>query len=517
MYRVKIDPQTGRPMVDAQTGQLVYEFVPDAAGQQPPQQITQPAPQGMPPQGAPPYMNGITPHAGAPLVPPFAPHAGAPPAPQGQGGPVIDAATAQQMNQQAAALAREQAQRSALEQELARRDAAAQAEQARQQAAVRAALPPDQQLAARMSDLEQTLARERAERAQADAQQAHNVRMIGLEAYRQRAMREVPPEVQMMIGGASEEEIDASIDHARQAYNTIAYTVGNAVNQQWQMYLQSQPQGAPRAPIQAPPPNPAYANPWGQPGGGLPMTNNGVPPAQADQPFMGDVRQFTSEQAVRSGRFGGEMRDRLHAMIRQNGQPYSSNPGSAPRYGSQPQPQMTYTQGPGGVMQPQGFPTGPAWNPNMVQPNPQAPFGHPPYAAPQLSPPGYQGQQPNMSMFPAMPGMQPQGAPPPAYGVPPVAPTFGPPPPAFGAPPGWAPPYGAPPQHNPARAAAEQAVARTHAGMNAAVGQNIGAPQALADAHAHAYNHGIPSPQAAFQQRFTHTPPIAPNAPGGQG
>lgn len=345
-----------------------------------------------------------------------------------------------------AALQAERTQRETLERQLAERDAAERQRQLQ-------ALPPDQQVVARLTGLESQLAQERAERARMATQHSNEIRTLGLVAYRERALRDAPPEVHAFVNGSNEQEIDAAVDAAVQTYQAIEQSVearlqaqsgqpqvppGYVLGNDGNYYPMEQQQPL----IAAPPPNPAYtpvlrAMP-GVNGFATPVNAQPLPLSAEEQPGT-DVTELTTEEAVRSGRYGGEMRAKLLQSLK--GAPYSGSVGSNPRHLRAAQPQTVI---PGGGVQPQGFPTGP------VQPSQMR--------SPQVQPV--------------------QGARLPA---------------------------------NNARAQALAAIQRTHDGSNPVLGENLGAHQALNESQSFAQQRGIQSPNAAFRQRFTHTPPITQN------
>lgn len=377
-------------------------------------------------------------------------------------------------------------------------------------------LPVDQQVMVRLSEVESTLAQERAAIAQERAQNQEAVRKVGLVAYRERALRDVPPEVHhMVVLGKSEEEIDASVDLAVAAYEDFAqkmsakFVAAPGVNgpvhlQQAaphqphaQHYGQQAPyyQGQPVPYVQQvqPPANPAYVPPvpqYAQQQGGFPTPTNPLP---VPDPSMGpgevDLSGMTTEQAVRSGRYGGEMRERILGTLKGQAR-YPGSLGSNPRHWSQQAPAGHVAQ-PMGVMQPQGYPTGPMqpahMNPNTYQQPPQQ------YA-------------PSPQMIAPMPGQQMQA--PPQY-----APQYEAPPQQYA--PQYAPQQYAPPPAPPQgghRGAAAAAIARTMAGQNPVVAGDAQAQSALQESQQFAQARGIHSPQQAFQARFTPTPPIQPPA-----
>jgi hypothetical protein len=363
----------------------------------------------------------------------------------GQDG-VVARAEAERLQNEAVARARSEEKRKLnddLERERAARkeleDRMKAAEDRAKEAAL-AALPIEQQNAARLRDLEQNLAQERGARLALEQSSALQIRQIGLVAYRERALRDVPAEVHDLVAGGSEEEIDQAVDGARNVYSRLESRLRAQLEQEHasrQPPVTQPPHAGPQG-IPAPPPSPHYVpppSPQAAAGAnGFPTPTNPLPVTEGSaQPI--EMSELTSEQAVRSGRYGGEMRESIHRAIRGNTR-YPGALGSAPRHwASNPlAAPMAQQEVPGGAIQPQGHPTGPA-----------APPG-----APQLQ-----------------------------------APTS-------------------------ARAQAEAAIARTHAGGNPIANGDPTASVALTEGRSHLTKAGVASPAAAFAQRFTHTPPHAP-------
>jgi hypothetical protein len=354
-----------------------------------------------------------------------------------------------------------------MEKELADSNAARDSLQARMDAADKAAkeaarsqLPPDQQVLSRMTELEHDLAQTRAQVVQVQADATHQVRQVGLVAYRERAIRDVPEEVAHLVYGQSEAEIDQAVDDATKTYRDLEAKFAQKYEQyvpptppayqppqhfaQPQGYVPAQP---PQNPHYVPPVPPQYAAQ-----GGFPTPTNPLPipdPSVAGE--QANVTEMTSEQAVRSGRYGGEMRDRIHAQLKGNAR-YPGSLGSAPRHWSAGQ-QPGHLAMPGGVMQPQGTPMGPVQPAAMPYQQPPPPPSNP-YAQPQ---------------------MQQQYAPAPVDGH---------------------------------RAAAQEAISRMHSGGNAIANGDSAANNALQAAHQHANARGIASPAQAFGARFAPTPPV---------
>ena len=341
-----------------------------------------------------------------------------------------------------------------------------------------AVLPPDQQYAARLAEME---ANQRRIQEQAQEQsQALLGRIRGgeLALYRSTAIREAITQghgfLESLVGGSSEEEIDASLEVARAEYARVEAQVAAKMQAQYQAQWAASQAAQPPAMVvqqqvpvyQAPPPNPAY--PAQQPqGGGYPTAPAAFQPVPMADGTIG-ISEMTTEEAVRTGKYSGAVREQLMRQMKMGS---GAPPGPL---GVQPRQMgaMTYQQMPNGVMQPQGLPT-----PQVVPPQYQQQYVQGP-------PPAYQ---------------QPQV---PQYQGPPQAPQF------------FVPQV--PPQQGgdaALRAQALAAVARTHAGQNPAMGDpsNAGAAEASAASRAYAQANGINGAQAAFQTRFNPTPPMPQN------
>lgn len=212
-------------------------------------------------------------------------------------------------------------------------------------------MKPNEQVQARLSDLESQLKAERDAKLALETGTKAQFRAMELVAYRERVLRtygdQIIPE---MVGGNSEEEIDRSAVSAHKRYGEIVGGIREQAERELQARLAaSQQSGNP-----APPPNPAYPAPASHQNGagGFPTPTNAQPVAEQSMP---SVAELTSEEAVRSGVYSGELREQLHRQLRglQNpGVPL----GSHPRFMGT---QMPMVQMPGGVLQPQGTPTGP--------------------------------------------------------------------------------------------------------------------------------------------------------------
>lgn len=248
-----------------------------------------------------------------------------------------------------AQIEQEKAERLALEKKLAEREKAEKEQKLAQ-------LPPDQQVAARLSELEQRLAAERGEALQREATLQNHLRALGLVAYRERALQEVPREIHDFVHGNSEEEIDVAIDRAKSLYGSLEQRLRAKL---------APAQPAPQAmavPMASPPMNPAFVAQPQYPVAGFPTATNPLPVAEGLAET--DLTTMTSEQAVRNGKYGGEMRDRILAQLRgQAGAYQPTNPGATPRHLSG----VSYQQMPNGVMQPMGTPMQAPMPTQMVQ------------------------------------------------------------------------------------------------------------------------------------------------------
>lgn len=235
-------------------------------------------------------------------------------------------------------------------------------EEERKEAAMKK-LPPDERIQAQIRELQEAY--------QKTAKQLENERLffnnqiqaINLVAYRERALRDAGQEViPELVVGVSEAEIDAALDASKSVYKRVQAEFAAK-------YGRPLPGNDFNGSI--PLNNPAYPVSSNDANAGLPTPINpvvvqGLP--QGEMPM--DIKDLTSEEAVRSGRYSGEMRRQLHGMLKSMGAP--RNPGwDSPRYLQNnqvvPPTPMQYVQQPGGVMQPVGSPNAPAINPQMVQ------------------------------------------------------------------------------------------------------------------------------------------------------
>ncbi len=365
----------------------------------------------------------------------------------------------------------------------------ARAEVARMQAAEKKrqleALPQEEQTRARIADMESRMAE--MQKASAEALQQHQLqaRAIALVAYKERALRACADNgislIQALVGGNSEQEIDASIEVARAEYNRIV-----------QLELARRPPPQHPVPV-AIPPNPAY--PVAQPGG-LPTPMAGVIPYSAGgvgvmQPQAAvPARQALNEQGVRSGMYSGELREQILAQARN-----AMSQGAAPQqqvYPNSFQPQIPHplpipsVQMPGGIQQPVGAPMMQRQHAPAPQQSymPQA-FLNP---MPQMPQPQQYAPQPQQQQFVPQQQYAPQQYPQPQQ------------------------PY-APQGVSPEVLMAQQAVARTLAGQNPLVGApentvgTLSAATALSDAQQYGQQHGVTA-DAAFNARFQPSPTI---------
>lgn len=360
-------------------------------------------------------------------------------------------------------LEKERSERERVEAELRARDA--ELKKLRE-----ASMNPDEKIQARLTELQQQVSAATLQAQQVSAQAAARVRAMELVAYKSHALRQ-PENVgipEFLIVGNSEEEIDASISNARQYHQQLRASVENeykAKNTNPATPGQPPPQAVAMVPQQAPtpPPNPAYVAPqapYGVPG--YPTPTNPLPVGQ-QQPGQMDLTALTSEEAVRSGQYGGAVRQQIMQQLRQMGGGAPTGPlGTLPRHF---QPTTGVVMMPGQVQQPVGTPVAAPMNPayqgvpqHLQAPQPQVQYQQQVQQAPQMGPQGYYT--------------------PPAPQAAPQVPTLVP---------------GQPVGGNVAEAMA--AVARTHAGQNP-VAQGAmpppGGPQAAA---------------AAFHARFAPTPP----------
>lgn len=271
-----------------------------------------------------------------------------------------------------------------------------------------------------------------------------------LTAYRERVIREYNGELfPQTVQGNTEAEMDAAALASHQAYKAEVARIRAVIAAELAATspVPAATPASPAPPVAIAPHNPAYVAPVaGSPQ--FPTVANPEPVTPASNAPM-SIADLTTEEAVRSGRWGGEVRQQAIAQLKAmtpNHQPLGYSPRMQPAA-----PPVGYTAMPGGVMQPQGIPTVHPNLPHMATPAPAAP----------------------------------------AQPMAPVAP----------------PPAATPAALTPAQAAvaeAQAAVARTHAGQNPLISSNPAAARALADTR----SAGV-DPRAAFAARFQNSPPAS--------
>ena len=222
-----------------------------------------------------------------------------------------------------------------------------------------ARMQPDERVQAQIQELQNNVSKTREQLEQERLFFSNQLQAMKLVAYRERALRDVGSDIiPEMVNGGSEEEIDQALEMSKATYNRIA----SSLKKQFQGSAEAASQNASVAHVmqQA---NPHYVSP--QQDGVLPTVTNPIPVSESYGPATMDVREMTSEQAVRSGKYGGEVREQLHRML-QAMPGYRGDPSSAPRsFAGQQAPTVGYVQQPNNVMQPQGHPTGPVNPPSM--------------------------------------------------------------------------------------------------------------------------------------------------------
>lgn len=224
-------------------------------------------------------------------------------------------------------------------------------------------LPPDERVQVQIKELQEAY--------QKTSEQLKNERLffnnqinaINLIAYRERALRDAGQEIiPELVTGTNEVEIDTALDSAKAVYKRIQAEFAAKYGRQLpgNDLSGTVPLNNPSFPVTS---NDVNA---GLPTAVNPVAVQGLPPGEMPM----DIKDLTSEESVRTGRYSGEMRHQLHSMLKNMGAP--RNPGwDSPRYlrnnQTAPVSTMQYTQQPGGIMQPMGNPTTPAINPQMVQ------------------------------------------------------------------------------------------------------------------------------------------------------
>lgn len=261
-----------------------------------------------------------------------------------------------------------------------------------------AALPVDEQLTARLAQLESDLRAERTKREQIEADlqaQARRAQLNDYKSARLATLRENGVELfEFLVGGENEAAIEESIKIAAAEYQhqsaRLRANLEKSPDHQKlladaEAFRQLQAQATaevPPAPQAQPQPQPQYfATPPGAISAPTPTA-----PAPAPGPTTGPtfdnsmVAQLTSPDAIRSGEYAAN-RPKLLAYIRQNGQvppaavppraPTMDAPAAPPPPAPQPtQQSVPHSAQPNGVQQPTGLPTPPAAPPQMVQPDP---------------------------------------------------------------------------------------------------------------------------------------------------
>ncbi len=233
------------------------------------------------------------------------------------------------------------------------------AAEADKKAADLAQQPVEEQFRQRFNAIEQRLADERTARQIEVASAKAETQAYHLIAYRERVLREAGEEVvPSLVGGSTEEEIDESVEISKREYATVAARIAKrfqvAVPPPVEVTVEAPPPQA-RGGVEAPPPNAAYTAPPTS-GGGFPTPTNALP-IGVDPTQQEDVKEFTSEESVRSGRYGGDLRRQaLEQVKRMASGGAGKGIGNFPRYTAQPT--TVIQQMPSNVQQPQGTPMG---------------------------------------------------------------------------------------------------------------------------------------------------------------
>ena len=300
--------------------------------------------------------------------------------------------------------------------------------------------------------------RQQWEQDRAQAQAA--VRQNQLIAYRAQvlgSMPTLPQEFHPLVWGQDETQLHSNAQVAWNSYQSAAQAAEQRVRQSMA------PQGQPGIPPGFAPQGPQSPHMPQQ--GGFPSPAPYQAPA-ANAPEV-PIQQFTSEQAIRSGRYG-EMREQLLNGLAQQTQGGFRGPEAFAGYAPQQQtPQgMPYTQFPNGVQQPNPGPMPQAYgNPQTAQ------FGQ------WQQPNQYQGQQlPNTGFLPPPQQQGPALPPAPQYN-----------------------------QHGGEMAQAQAAAERTRMGQNPVMNQTPQGPQAygqFAKDNAQMGAHTGQTPQGSYQVRF---------------
>jgi hypothetical protein len=265
-----------------------------------------------------------------------------------------------------AQIAQERAGRESLEAKLA------QLEKDRRDAEMRA-LEPTQRVEREIQDLNARFQQREQHYASETAALRQQMRATELVAYRERVLRAVGEDViHELIGGANEQEIDQSVEVARAEYARVSASIRAKVEADVaSRYATTQGQPTQQyVPVyQQPPANPHFVQQGTQaPNAGLPTPTNPLQPTEA-APEQ-NMKELTSEEAVRSGQYGGEVRARMLAQLKRGGG-QAVQMGSLPRHFVQPGAQPNHVQMPMGVQQPQGLPTAPQGHPQHQMQQPQ--------------------------------------------------------------------------------------------------------------------------------------------------
>lgn len=226
-------------------------------------------------------------------------------------------------------------------------------------------LTSDQRIEARITALQEQIAKERQARENEAAEAKKQIQLTQLDAYKHRRLAEVGISklIPEFVGGDTTEMIDASILVAQAEYQRLRQVMYAefAAEHAGAGQVPSSVGGIPATP------SPHFTPP---PGGGFPSQVNPVPVAE-QHIDMGTLATMTSEEAVRSGAYE-QVRNSLLNNLRQAAGSLGGRPlGATPRHlmvnGGMPHADVG-----GGVMQPAGFPTGPA-HPSQIQPGMAAP------------------------------------------------------------------------------------------------------------------------------------------------
>ena len=237
-------------------------------------------------------------------------------------------------------------------------------------------LSADQRLAKQIESLKADIVAERTAREASEKQAASEIQRSNLEAYKHRRLAEVGGElIAELVGGNSQEEIEASIMVAHAEYQRLR----QRFEQEFQATHGTMPNTVPTtvATVVEGAQSPHFT----PPATGFPSPVSPVPVAQT-QVDLGSLANLTSEQAVRSGEYEkvrGQLLDNLKSVSPSGGNQVL---GGIPRHMAQPAASTPHVSMSGGVMQPQGYPTGPVQPAGMYagatlqQPAPVSPGTH---------------------------------------------------------------------------------------------------------------------------------------------